>query len=137
MGIRTGLLEYLTSMIGFSNTLANNKCFVRFFDKNFNIFHAHSLQVIINTNMKPLPKNKHFSCEINYINTGFKMISDDLRLETIRTAENFQKRGYQSHQVFGFLAGRSDHFASIFITSIYLAACPKELLYIQCAQEKY
>lgn len=51
------------------------------------------------------------------------MTFDDLRLESIRAAQNLQRRGFLSHQVFGFLARNSDHLASILIASICLA-CP-------------
>lgn len=51
------------------------------------------------------------------------MTFDDLRLETIRAAQNLEKRGYQSRQVFGFLAGDSDYLASI-IMAFICSACP-------------
>lgn len=51
------------------------------------------------------------------------MTFDDLRLETIRAAQNLRKRGYKSRQVFGFLAGNSDHLTPIVMACICLA-CP-------------
>lgn len=51
------------------------------------------------------------------------MTFDDLRLSTIRAAKNLQRRGFRSRQVFGFLAGDSDHLASILMASICLT-CP-------------
>lgn len=51
------------------------------------------------------------------------MTFDDLRLETIRAAQNLEKRGYQSRQMFGFLAGDSAYLASI-IMAFICSACP-------------
>lgn len=51
------------------------------------------------------------------------MTYHDMRMETIRVAQNLEKRGFKSHQVFGFMAGNSEHLVSAFLASICLA-CP-------------
>lgn len=47
----------------------------------------------------------------------------EIWLETVRVAQNLQKRGFKSRQVFGFMAASSDHLASI-ISASFCLACP-------------
>lgn len=54
---------------------------------------------------------------------GAEMTYHELWLNTIRVAQNLQKRGYQPHQVFGFMADNTDHLVSIVLASFCLA-CP-------------
>lgn len=51
------------------------------------------------------------------------MTFDEMRLETIRIAQNLQKRGFQSRQVFNFMTANSEHLVPVFFASICLA-CP-------------
>lgn len=44
-------------------------------------------------------------------------------LNTIRTAQNLQKRGIQARQVIGFMGGNNDHLFSSILASLCLA-CP-------------
>lgn len=46
------------------------------------------------------------------------MSFDEIRIKTIRAAENFQERGYESKQIFGLLARNSHHVAPIVFGSI-------------------
>lgn len=51
------------------------------------------------------------------------MSFDTIRLNTIRVAQNLQRRGYQSKQVFGLMAKNSHHIASIIFASLSIG-CP-------------
>lgn len=51
------------------------------------------------------------------------MTYDDMRMETIRIAQNLQIRGYNQKQVFGIMARNSQHVASIFFATIAIG-CP-------------
>lgn len=55
--------------------------------------------------------------------SGIRMTFDEIRLKTIRAAQNLQIRGYNQKQVFGMLARNSHHVAPIFFASIS-SACP-------------
>lgn len=46
------------------------------------------------------------------------MTYDEIRIETVRAAQNLHKRGYQSKQVFGLIAKNSQHVAPIVFASI-------------------
>lgn len=45
---------------------------------------------------------------------------NEMRLKTIRAAQNLQKMDVQPRQVLGFMAGNSDHLAPIFLATICL-----------------
>lgn len=51
----------------------------------------------------------------------------EIRTKTIRAAQNLQKRGYKSKQVFGLLAKNSHHVAPIVFASISIG-CPVNTL---------
>lgn len=51
------------------------------------------------------------------------MTFHEVRLMTIRAAQNLLKRGYEPHQVFSFMADNSDYLLPIFLATISLA-CP-------------
>ncbi len=41
------------------------------------------------------------------------MTYDDIRLKTVRAAQNLQKRGYKSHGVYSFIVGNTDDLAPV------------------------
>lgn len=51
------------------------------------------------------------------------MTHHEMWLETVSVAQNLQKGGIKSRQVFGFMAANSDHLAPIVLASFCLA-CP-------------
>lgn len=51
------------------------------------------------------------------------MTHHEMWLETVRVAQNLQKRGFKSREVFGFMAAKSDHLAAMILASFCLA-CP-------------
>lgn len=51
------------------------------------------------------------------------MTFNEMRLETVRIAQNLQKRGFNSHLAFGFMTDNSVHLASVLLASICIA-CP-------------
>lgn len=51
------------------------------------------------------------------------MTFEDIRLKTIRAAQNLQARGYKSNQVFGILAGNVTNLPPIVFASLCLG-CP-------------
>lgn len=55
------------------------------------------------------------------------MSYDEIRIKTIRAAQNLQQRGYQPKQVFGFLGENSHHVAPIVFASICIG-CPVSCL---------
>lgn len=56
-------------------------------------------------------------------------------LKTVRAAQNLQKMGFQSRQVFGFMAKNSDDLLPIFLASICLA-CPIVPLHSMLSKEE-
>ncbi|XP_031635418.1 4-coumarate--CoA ligase-like 7 [Contarinia nasturtii] len=62
--------------------------------------------------------SKHGSkvAQINH-DTGVRMTYDELRLKTIRAAQNLQKKGFQYKDVFAFLAVNSDDLCPIVFAS--------------------
>lgn len=50
--------------------------------------------------------------------SGIQMTYAEIRLKTIRAAQNLQSRGYNQKQVFGIMARNSHHVAPIFFASI-------------------
>lgn len=52
---------------------------------------------------------------------------DEIRIKTIRAAQNLQNRGYKSKQVYGLLARNSHHLAPIVFASICIG-CPVNTL---------
>lgn len=44
-------------------------------------------------------------------NNGIRMTFDEIRIKSIRFAQNLQARGYKSQQVFGIVAKNSHHVA--------------------------
>lgn len=64
------------------------------------------------------------------------MTFNELRLNTIRAAQNLQKRGFQSRQVFSFMNIQpSEHIASIVLASFCLA-CPIAPLHSLMSKEE-
>lgn len=55
------------------------------------------------------------------------MTFDEIRIRTIRAAQNLQKRGYKPTQVFGIMAKNSHHVAPIVFASISMG-CPVNTL---------
>lgn len=55
--------------------------------------------------------------------SGIQMTFDEIRIKTIRAAQNLRSRGYDSKQVFGIMARNSHHVAPILIASI-ANGCP-------------
>lgn len=51
------------------------------------------------------------------------MTYDEIRIKTIRAAQNLQQRGYKPKQVFGLMAKNSQHVAPIVFASISIG-CP-------------
>ena len=51
------------------------------------------------------------------------MTFDEIRIKTIRAAQNLQARGYNQKQIFGIMARNSHHVAPIFFASI-ANGCP-------------
>ncbi|KAG4067927.1 hypothetical protein HA402_010613 [Bradysia odoriphaga] len=51
-------------------------------------------------------------------NNGIQMSFDEIKLKTIRAAQNLQVRGYKPKQVFGLVAKNSQNVAPIFFASI-------------------
>lgn len=50
------------------------------------------------------------------------MTFDEIRMETIRAAQNLQTRGYNQKQVFGIIAANSHHVAPVFFASIAIGS---------------
>lgn len=63
--------------------------------------------------------------EIFQINddNGVEITYHDMYLKTIRAAQNLQKRGVQSHQVFSFMVNHADFLTPIVLAAMCLA-CP-------------
>lgn len=55
--------------------------------------------------------------------TERQMTFYEMRLNTIRTAQNLQNRGFEPHQVFCFMVKQHDYLASTVLASFCLA-CP-------------
>lgn len=55
--------------------------------------------------------------------SGVQMTFSEIRLKTIRAAQNLQQRGYKEKQVFGFMAKNSQHLSQIVFASFCLG-CP-------------
>lgn len=55
--------------------------------------------------------------------SGIQMTFDEIRLKTIRAAQNLQKRGYNTKQIFGLIARNSHHVTPIVFASMCLG-CP-------------
>lgn len=55
------------------------------------------------------------------------MTFNEIRIKSVRAAQNLQKRGYGSKQVFGVLARNSHHLAPIVFASISIG-CPVNAL---------
>lgn len=51
------------------------------------------------------------------------MTNEEIRVKTIRAAQNLQKLGFQPNDVFGFMARNSHHLAPIVFASLCLG-CP-------------
>ncbi|XP_031634571.1 4-coumarate--CoA ligase-like 7 [Contarinia nasturtii] len=54
---------------------------------------------------------------------GTRLSFDEIRMKTVRAAQNLQKREYKSKQVFGLVAKNSQHLAPIIFASMCLG-CP-------------
>lgn len=63
------------------------------------------------------------------------MTYHEIRLNAIRAAQNLMKRGFNPHDVFGFIADHSDHLVSIMVASIFLA-CPMATLHSMLSKEE-
>lgn len=55
------------------------------------------------------------------------MSFEDIRIRTIRAAQNLQKRGFDSKQVFGLMAKNSEHVSSIVFASISIGCAVNTL----------
>lgn len=60
-------------------------------------------------------------------NNGIEMTFDEIRLKTIRAAQNFQELGYQPKQVFAFMIRNSHNVAPIIFGAISIG-CPVNTL---------
>lgn len=56
-------------------------------------------------------------------NDGIRLTFEEIRIKSIRAAQNLQQRGYNSGKVFGILARNSHHLAPIVFASFNLG-CP-------------
>lgn len=56
-----------------------------------------------------------------------KLTYDDIRLRTIRVAQNLQAHGYKTKQVFGVMARNSQHLAPIVFASLSLGCAVSTL----------
>lgn len=56
------------------------------------------------------------------------MTYHEMWLMTVRAAQNLQKMGFQSHQVFSFMVNHADHLVPIVLASLCLA-CPINALH--------
>lgn len=50
--------------------------------------------------------------------SDIRMTYDEIRVKTIRAAQNLRTRGYDQQQVYGMIAANSHHVAPIFFASI-------------------
>lgn len=55
------------------------------------------------------------------------MSFDEIRIKSVRAAQNLQSRGYKTKQVFGFLARNSQHLAPIVFASFSLGCAVNAL----------
>ncbi|XP_031635434.1 uncharacterized protein LOC116348546 [Contarinia nasturtii] len=80
--------------------------------------------------------SKHGSkvAQINH-DTGVKMTYDELRLKTIRAAQNLQKKGFQYKDVFAFLAVNSDDLCPIVFAS-FCMGCTINPLHSSLSKEE-
>lgn len=62
-------------------------------------------------------KKVRIHCQISD-DTGIEMTFEEIRVKTVRAAQNLQARGYKSKQVFGLMARNSHLVAPIFFASI-------------------
>lgn len=67
--------------------------------------------------------------------TGVRMTYNEIRLKTVRAAQNLLKRGFKPRDVFGFLAGSSEHLVPLMVASICLA-CPVAPLYSMLTKDE-
>lgn len=62
-------------------------------------------------------------------NSGERFTFDEIRLQSIRVAQNLQQRGYGlSRQTFGIIAGNESLLAAVVLGSVFLA-CPINTMY--------
>ncbi|XP_031621711.1 4-coumarate--CoA ligase-like 7 [Contarinia nasturtii] len=59
--------------------------------------------------------------------SGIQLTYDELRMKTIRAAQNLQKRGYHSKEVFGIVAKNSHHLAPIVFASLAIGSAVNSL----------
>lgn len=59
--------------------------------------------------------------------SGIQLTFDEVRIKTIRAAQNLQMRGYNSKQVFGVLAKNSHHVAPIVFASLAIGCAVNPL----------
>lgn len=59
--------------------------------------------------------------------SGVQFTYDELRVKTIRAAQNLRKRGYHSKEVFGILAKNSHHLAPIVFASLAIGSAVNTL----------
>lgn len=67
-------------------------------------------------------QNNYLSLQIND-DTGTRMTFSELRLKSIRAAQNLQKMGFRSHEKFCFMTINNENLLPIVLASIGLA-CP-------------
>lgn len=60
-------------------------------------------------------------------NDGIQMTFDEIRMKTIRAAQNLLNRGYQQKQVFGLMAKNSYHVSPIVFGSISIGCAVNTL----------
>lgn len=76
----------------------------------------------------------NFFFKINY-DTGVMLTFKDLRLKTIRVAQNLQRKGFQHKDVFSFLAPNSDNLCPVVFASFSLG-CPISPLHSELSKEE-
>ncbi|XP_055308228.1 probable 4-coumarate--CoA ligase 1, partial [Sitodiplosis mosellana] len=79
-------------------------------------------QVILKSCINFGPKIAQVSAD-----SGIKLSNDEIRIKMIRAAQNLQKRGYNSKEVFAVLAKNSHHLAPIVFASLAIGSAVNTL----------
>lgn len=61
------------------------------------------------------------------VDSGVQLSYDEMRIKTIRTAQNLQKRGYNSKEVFAFLTKNSHYLAPVLFGSLAVGSAVNTL----------
>lgn len=66
-------------------------------------------------------------------NNYFSLTAEDIRLKSIRTAQNLQKLGCKTNDVIGIVARNTHHLTPIILAAFYLG-CPLSILEPHCKE---